>query len=110
MSEDDKTTTNSLNKWVTVGVWILVGAFLLLFTPVGGVVNLVVGGLCGIGGVILILKAPFDWYDDGLRKAGTSLGFGLALLFICLLLQMILPRPPISGSSDCIATRSTPWC
>jgi ABC-type uncharacterized transport system permease subunit len=105
-----------VHKYGKALLWFGVVLLALLFTPVGGIVNLFVSGGALIGAVILFFSALFEllsfrdwnygpyWRGIGLKLAGTV---GLLLLaFICM---SILPKPPISGSNDfCIETRSNP--
>ena len=82
---------------------------LLFFTPIGGIVQTIIGGGSIIGAAILIFNAVFD--SDSLKDFGIKLGGAVALLALALLVSVALPSLPRSGGSDiCWDGRANSGC
>jgi len=102
-----------------IGNWIWpvgAAALLLLFTPIGSIVNGIVSGCLVLASGYLFLSAILelfsfkDWGDaehwTGIVK---KLAGGAALLVVVAVLMTILPSPPLGSRNDfCVETRSNP--
>ena len=77
--------------------WIAGIIVLLYFTPLGGIVKVLVGGGALIGAVILVFNALFD--SGGLREAGIKFAWALGLVALAIIVSIALPSPPFSSSS-----------
>jgi hypothetical protein len=108
-----------VQKW---GNWILpvVGVLaLLLFTPIGGIINFIFIGAAMLGALALAGWAALDllsfrdynylphWKGIGLKIAGV-----VGLLLFAITLKAVLPSPPASLLTNhddyCVETRSNP--
>lgn len=67
---------------------------ILFFTPIGGIVKVLVGGVALIGAAVLMFNAIFD--SDGLKDTGIKLSFAVALLGVAIVVSIVLPSLPSS--------------
>ena len=103
-----------------LGTWLLpvIGVLaLLLFTPIGGIVNFIGSGVATLGAFALAGWAVLDlfsfrdygdahhWKVIGLKIAGM-----VGLVLFAAALGAVLPPPPSSNNGYCIETRSNPVC
>ncbi len=95
-------------KLVTAAFVVLVVGLFLFFTPLGGIVNLILGGGAVLGAIALLAQVAFGLfsfrdYGDLLfwREMGLKLVGAMALFVVFAALQAVLPPPPL-GSDRCI--------
>lgn len=95
---------NRAGRWA-IPILALLG--LLLFTPFGGIVNLLLGGGAVLGAGWLVLTAVlglFDFKNYGYLPHWREIGFRIAgavgLLLFGVVLHLVLPEPPRSLVKD----------